>query len=85
MKVTRVTARGDTLIILGEQGKQEYKAVGWLSATMNHYDASAYKQDGHRKASAKPRAMTKEEKLAYYERLLFEQNQLEEEIEVFNG
>lgn len=85
MKVLKVVAKGDELTILGEQDGQEYIARGWLSATTNHYDASTYLEDGSRKAKAKARTMTDDEKLAYYERLLIEQNALAEPVILFQA
>ena len=52
----------------GEWTPDVLEATGWVSATTNHYDASAYSEaDGDlvRDAKAKPRAMTKAEVAAY--------------------
>lgn len=85
MQVTKVIAKGDMLTIVGVQDEQTYYASGWLSATTNHFDASVYTKDGNRKPNAKPRTMTDAEKLAYYERLLIEQNDLAEPVVLFQA
>ena len=85
MKVTKVVAKGDTLNILGVQDGQTYYASGWLSATTNHFDGSAYQKDSHRKPNAKSRTMTDDEKMAYYVRLLIEQNDLAEPVVLFQA
>lgn len=49
------------------------EAHGWISATLNHYDAEL-DEFGHRPDDTKPRKMTQDEVLAYAERLIREQH-----------
>jgi hypothetical protein len=61
---------GDVLEVRGSVDGEEVTATGWVSALTNHYDASAYGDDGHLRDGAKPRKMTKAEQLDYCRRLL---------------
>lgn len=45
-------------------------AAGWVSAMEQHYDPDAYGEDGHRDPDREPRAMTDDERMAYWESLL---------------
>jgi hypothetical protein len=49
-------------------------AIGWVSATTNHFAPDSIGKDGHRKPDAKPRAMTDDERSAYARRLIIEQH-----------
>jgi hypothetical protein len=62
----------DVLLVKAEVDGQVYEARGWVSAIENHYDDSAYDDDGNRAASAKRRAMTSAEVGDYALRLLLE-------------
>lgn len=69
--VQRVTnPNDDVLIIEGTVDGEPTTAQGWLSAMTNHYDASAYGDDGHRDPKAQPRAMDDDERMAYWHDLL---------------
>lgn len=60
----------DVLEVLGTVNGEAVRATGWVSAMTNFYPPEAYGEDGHRKAKAKPRAMTDAEKLVYMKSLL---------------
>lgn len=85
----------DVLEVHGTIDGRAATARGWVSATTNHYNADDYEEIAepakgkqhkgevagrHLKASAKPRVMTKAERLSYAIRLLDEQNQQPKEI-----
>lgn len=96
VRVVRVVdAGGDVLRVFGERDVERdgetvaepIAAIGWVSATTNHYDAPIIKDEqrvgkhivataGQRQHDAEPRAMTQDEKNAYAVRLLEEQNPL---------
>jgi hypothetical protein len=68
-------AGGDVLVVKAAVGDLEIEARGWVSATTNHYDdASLDSKTGHRRAGARPRAMTPKEIGAYARRLIVEQH-----------
>ena len=73
VSVTEVRELGnDVLLVEGTVDGTPVRAQGWVSATTNHFDADAYGADGHRKAGAKARAMTRSERTQYHGRLLLE-------------
>ena len=43
---------------------------GWVSAMTNHYGPEQYGDDGHLVDGAKPRQMTPDERMAYWQSLL---------------
>lgn len=65
---------GDVLLVEGIVDGAVATATGWVSATTNHYEPKSYGADGHLKPTARPRARTRPEVLAYARRLLLEQN-----------
>jgi hypothetical protein len=72
LTVTKVLDLGDdTLQVTGLDGDgNEVTATGWVSAMTNFYPDTAYDETGQRKATAKPRAMTKAEQKNYWLSLL---------------
>jgi hypothetical protein len=65
----------DVLLVHARAGEDEVRAVGWVSATTNHYDDDSLdRETGHRRDDATPRPLTREELLAYAERLVLEQH-----------
>jgi hypothetical protein len=73
-RAVRVGTEDDGTTPVVEEQPVVYEATGWVSALTNHYDESAYDKDGHRKDTAKSRAMTDEERAEYAANLLREQN-----------
>lgn len=63
-------ASTDRLLVEGEVNGAPITARGWRSATLQHFEASAYGPDGHRLPGAEPRAMTRDEVLEYARGLL---------------
>ncbi len=61
---------GDVLYVRGSVDGVEVEALGWVSATTNHYDPADVGEDGYPKPGAKTRAMTAAEARAYVEGLL---------------
>ncbi|MFL6144515.1 MAG: hypothetical protein ACJ72N_21965 [Labedaea sp.] len=79
--VTKVTDAGaDVLEVRGtlegvvDEGGQplELVAFGWVSAMENQYDPAAYDEEGYRDPDAQARAMTDEERRAYWAQLLLD-------------
>lgn len=78
--ITAVLDAGDDVLkveALDPDGNK-LEAFGWVSATTNHYDASAYTTDAagnlHRDPAALPRAMTAAEVGEYAHSLLLAQH-----------
>lgn len=80
LKITSVQDIGDDRIYVeatyrdGDGVTHTLIALGWLSATTNYFDKKQHDKDGNRKPDAKPREMTDDEKLEYYESVVVEQN-----------
>lgn len=70
----RAGTEDDGVTPITEERLNIFSAVGWQSATTNHFDEDAYGKDGHRKPGAMPRQMTDAEITVYAQRLLAEQN-----------
>lgn len=64
----------DVLAVTASDGTNSYEAFGWVSATKNHFDVSAYGDDGHRDEKSLARAMTDVERGEYALALILEQN-----------
>lgn len=81
VKVTGLFDAGnDVLLVRGEIDGAAAEAVGWVSATEQHYPDGAYDGEGNRlenkkgEAKIKPGPMSSAERTAYGKRLLLEQN-----------
>lgn len=73
--VSVVDAGADVLLATAHDADgNELEARGWVSATTNHYDASAYRKDGSRDPKTAARAMTPTEVGEYARTLVIEQH-----------